>query len=180
MDAQRSNTYVGQPLRRLEDIKFLTGNGRYVDDIRLPGTLHVAFLRSPHAHATIAGLDLSAARGSAGVRLAVAGQDVEGKVGAIRPNWIMPRTQVPLRPVLAIDRVRFVGECLAAVVAETRDAASDALEQIEVDYEALPAVIDEEEAIEEGAPQLHANVAGNITTHYRVSGGDYAQAARQA
>jgi carbon-monoxide dehydrogenase large subunit len=180
MDAQRSNSYVGQPLRRREDIRFLTGNGRYVDDIRLPGTLHAAFLRSPHAHATITRVDLSAARGSAGVRLVVGGQDIEGKVGAIRPNWIMPGTQVPPRPVLAIDRVRFVGECIAAVVAETRDTAYDALEQIEVDYQALPAVIDEEEAIAEGAPQLHANVAGNITTRYRVNGGDYAQAARQA
>jgi carbon-monoxide dehydrogenase large subunit len=173
-------TYVGQPLRRREDIKFITGNGRYVDDIRVPGMLHAAFLRSPHAHATIARVDLSAAQASAGVRLALSGADVVGKVGAIKPNWVIPGTQVPVRPVLAIDRVRFVGECVAVVVADTREGAYDALDQIEIDYEALPAVIDEEEAIREGAPQLHANVPNNVTTHYKVGGGDYAAAARQA
>jgi aerobic carbon-monoxide dehydrogenase large subunit len=180
MDGQQASTYVGQPLRRREDLRLLSGKGRYVDDIRLPGTLHVAFLRSPHAHAAIIGIDLAPARALAGVRLAVAGRDVDGKVGAIRPNWIVPGTEVPLRPVLAIDRVRFVGECVAAVVADTLEAAHDALELIEVGYEALPAVIDEEDAIRADAPQLHVNVRGNVTTRYRVSGGDYAAAAKQA
>jgi carbon-monoxide dehydrogenase large subunit len=179
-DAQRTNTYVGQPLRRREDIKFITGKGRYVDDIGLAGTLHAAFLRSPHAHAQIMRIDFSAARASAGVRLVVGAKEVEGKIGGIRPNWIIPGTQVPFRPVLAVDRVRFVGECVAAVVAETREAAHDALELIEINYEALPAVIDEEQAIRAEAPQLHANVPGNITTHFRVDGGDFADAARKA
>jgi carbon-monoxide dehydrogenase large subunit len=177
---QRPNTYVGQPLRRREDVRLLTGKGRFVDDIRLPDTLHVAFLRSTHAHATITRIDLAAAQAAPGVQRVVTGKDVENRVGAIKPNWIVPGTQVPFRPVLAIDRVRFVGECVAAAVAETRDAAYDALERIDVDYEALPAVIDEEEAIRAEAPQLHANVPGNITTHYRVSGGNYAEAAATA
>src|SRR5258708_2668165 len=104
MDAPRANTYVGQPLRRREDLKFITGNGRYVDDIRLAGTLHAAFLRSPHAHATIRRVDLSTAQAAAGVRLVVGAKEVEGKVGAIKPNWIIPGTEVPFRPVLAAGR----------------------------------------------------------------------------
>src|SRR5215471_3519787 len=99
--------YVGRSLRRREDRKFLTGNGRYVDDIQLPGTLYLAILRSPHAHARITGVNLSAARDAAGVRLALAGADLSGKIANIKPNWIVPGTLVPDRPVIAVDRVRF-------------------------------------------------------------------------
>ena len=119
--------YVRRPLRRQEDFRFLTGRGGYVDDIKPPGTLHLAILRSPHAHARITGIDLSQARAAAGVRLALAGADLAGRIANIRPNWILPGTHVPDRPVLAVDRVRFVGECVALAVAETREAALDAL-----------------------------------------------------
>src|SRR5216684_6402995 len=179
-DTTQSTPYVGQSLRRREDIKFVTGNGRYVDDIKLPGMLYVAILRSPHAHALITGVDLSAARAAAGVRLALAGADLAGKIGNIKPNWVVPGTVVPDRPVMAVDRVRFVGECVALVVAETREAAYDALELIDVAYQALPAVVDEEAAIANGAPQLHETVPNNITTYFKTGGGDYAAAARQA
>ncbi len=172
--------YVGRPLRRREDFRFLTGKGRYVDDIKLPDTLHLAILRSPHAHAIITGVDLSAAKAAAGVRLALAGADLPRKIGSIKPNWVIPGTTVPDRPVIAIDRVRFVGECVALVVAETREAAYDALELIDVVYESLPAVVDEVAAIADGAPQLHENVPNNITTYFKTGGGDYAAAARQA
>ncbi len=151
-DTTQSTPYVGQSLRRREDIKFLTGNGHHVDDIMLPGMLYLGILRSPHAHALITGVDLSAARAAAGVRLVLAGADLSGKIGNIKPNWIVPGTVVPDRPVIAVDRVRFVGECVALVVAETREAAHDALELIDVAYEALPAVIDEEAATGNGAP----------------------------
>src|SRR5277367_2035633 len=177
---EQSLPYVGRSLRRREDRKFLTGRGRYVDDIKLPGTLHLAILRSPPAHARITGIDLSAAKAAAGVRLALEGADLGGKIGDIKPNWIIPGTVVPHRPVVAVDRVRFVGECVALVVAETREAAWDALELVDVAYEALPAVIDEEAAIAEGAPQLHENVANNTTTYFKTGGGDYATAVRQA
>jgi xanthine dehydrogenase molybdopterin-binding subunit B len=140
-DTAQSTAYVGQPLRRREDFKFLTGNGRYVDDIKLPGMLHLAILRSPHAHARITGVDLSAARTAAGVRLALAGAELAGKIGSIKPNWILPGTQVPDRPLTAVDRVRFVGECVALAVAETREMAFDALECIDVGYEVLPVVV---------------------------------------
>ena len=171
---------VGRPLQRREDFRFLTGRGRYVDDINLPGTLHLAILRSPHAHAIITGLDLSAAKAAAGVRLALAGADLSGKIGNVKPNWVIPGTVVPDRPVLAVDRVRFVGECIALVVAETREAAYDATELIDVAYEVLPAVVEEGAAIANGAPQLHETVPNNITTYFKTGGGDYAAAARQA
>jgi aerobic carbon-monoxide dehydrogenase large subunit len=179
-DTAQSTPYVGQPLRRREDFKFLTGNGRYVDDIKLPGMLHLAILRSPHAHALITRIDLAAASTAAGVRLALAGADLAGKIGSIKPNWILPGTRVPDRPLIAVDRVRFVGECVALGVAETREMAFDALERIDVGYEVLPVVIDEEVAIGDGAPQLHDNIPNNITTHFKIGGGDYAAAARQA
>ena len=102
--------YIGQPLRRREDFKLITGRGRYVDDLKMPGMLHVAILRSPHAHAIIKNVDLEPARALSGVRLALSGADFVGKIGPIVPNWIMPATKVPERPVVAIDRVRFVGE----------------------------------------------------------------------
>ena len=117
--------YVGRALRRREDRKFLTGKGRYVDDVTLPGMLHLAILRSLHAHARITSIDLSAARAAAGVRLALAGPDLIGRIGNIKPNWVIPGTVVPERPVVAVDKVRFVGECVALVAAETREAADD-------------------------------------------------------
>ena len=115
-DAVQQTAYIGRSLRRREDYKFLTGNGRYVDDIRLPGTLYLAILRSPHAHAVITGIDISSARAAPGVRLALAGADLIEKIGNIKPNWVIPGTVVPARPVLAVDRVRFVGECVALIV----------------------------------------------------------------
>src|SRR5215831_7688124 len=172
--------YIGQPVKRREDFKFLTGKGRYVDDIKLPGMLYMAIARSPHAHAIVRNVELSSAKAAPGVRLVLAGNDLDGKIGPIVPNWILPGTRVPFRPVVATDRVRFVGECVALVVAETLAQAYDAVGLIEVDYEVLPAVTDEAIAIGEDAPQLHENVPGNITTIYKVRGGDYAKAAREA
>jgi carbon-monoxide dehydrogenase large subunit len=172
--------YVGQSLRRREDFKLITGKGRYVDDIKLPGMLHMAVLRSPHAHAIVNHVDVTAAAAAPGVRLALSGKDLVGKIGAIVPNWIIPGTKVPHRPVVAVDRVRFVGECVALVVAESQAAAYDAVNLIDVDYETLPAVVDEEAAVRDGAPQLHDNVPGNITTVFKVRGGDYQKAEREA
>jgi carbon-monoxide dehydrogenase large subunit len=114
------------------------------------------------------------------MRLALAGADLIVRIGNIKPNWVIPGTVVPDRPVMAVERVRFVGECVALIVVETREAAHDALELIEVDYEALPAVIDEEAATGDGAAQLHEDVPNNITTYFKIGGGDYAAAAGRA
>jgi carbon-monoxide dehydrogenase large subunit len=172
--------YIGQPLKRREDFRLLTGKGRYVDDIKLPGMLYMAIVRSPHAHANIRGIDLSKAKAAPGVRLALSGKDLGDKIGPIVPNWIIPGSKVPFRTVLAIDRVRFVGECVALVVAASLAQAYDAVGLVDVNYETLPAVTDEEAAIRDDAPQLHDNVPGNIATIYRVRGGDYQKAAREA
>ena len=172
--------YIGQPLKRREDFKLLTGKGRYVDDIRLPGMLHMAVLRSPHAHALVNTIDAAAAKAAPGVRLVLSGKDLTGKIGPIVPNWVIPGTKVPYRPVVATDRVRFVGECVAVVVADSMAQAYDAVGLIDVDYEVLPAVVDETAAVADGAPQLHENVPGNITTIFKIGGGDYQMAARQA
>lgn len=172
--------YVGQALRRREDFRFITGKGRYVDDITSTGVLYMAVLRSPHAHAVIGRIDVSAAEASPGVAIVLTGSDLSGKIGPIEPNWIMPGTKVPLRPVVAVDRVRFVGECVALVVADTLARAYDAVGLIEVEYDALPAIVREEDAVLDGAPQLHENVPNNIATVYKVSGGDYGKAAAEA
>jgi len=171
---------IGQSLRRREDRKLLAGRGRYVDDIKLPGMLHMAILRSPHAHATIGSIDLSHAKAAPGVRLVLSGAALIDRIGPIVPNWIIPGSKVPVRPVIATDRVRFVGECVALVVAETLAQAYDAVGLIEVDYEVLPAVTDEAAAVQQSAPQLHENVPGNVTTLYKVTGGDYAKANAEA
>jgi carbon-monoxide dehydrogenase large subunit len=172
--------YIGQPLKRREDLKLLTGKGRYVDDIRLPGTLHMVVLRSPHAHAVINNIHAAAAKDAPGVRLVLSGKDLAGKIGPIVPNWVIPGTKVPHRPVVATDRVRFVGECVAVVVAESLAEAYDAVGLIDVGYEMLPSVIDEEAAVADRAPQLHDNVPSNVTTIFKIGGGDYQMAARQA
>ena len=180
MTDARAIRYIGQSLRRREDFKLITGKGRYVDDVKLPGMLHMAVLRSPHAHAVINRVDLTEAAAAPGVRLVLSGGDLVGRIGPIVPNWIIPGTKVPVRPVVAVDRVRFVGECVALVVAEKLTMAYDAVGLIDVDYEPLPAVVDEEAATRDGAPQLHDNVPNNITTVFKVRGGDYQQAAREA
>ena len=169
-----------QAVRRREDLRFITGRGRYVDDVKVTGLLHMAVLRSSHAHATIARIDLSRARRRTASGLHCRARSLSGKIGAIVPNWIIPGTKVPHRPVIAIDRVRFVGECVAIVVADQLEQALSALELIDVDYEPLPAVVDEVAAIRDGAVQLHDNVPHNITTLYKVSGGNYAAAASEA
>jgi carbon-monoxide dehydrogenase large subunit len=175
-----ATAYIGQALRRREDFKFISGRGRYTDDLKVPGMLHLAILRSPRAHAVLNRVDLTAAKAAPGVRLVLSGADLAGKIGSIIPNWIIPGTKVPDRPVVAIDRVRFVGECVALVVAETQAMAHDAVGLIEIDYETLPAVVDEDAAIRDGAPQLHYNVPNNITTLYKIGGGNYKKAAEEA
>jgi carbon-monoxide dehydrogenase large subunit len=171
---------VGQPVLRREDARLLTGRGRYTDDIVLPRMAHAMVLRSPHGHAAIRSIDTSAAKAMAGVVGVLTHADIAKRVGDIRPNWVVGDSIVPSHPPLASDRVRYVGEAVAFVVADTRQQAADALEAIVVDYDVLPAVVDEEAALQPGAPQLHANVPGNLIGTFRMAGGDYAAASRDA
>src|ERR1700742_2037469 len=151
---------IGQPVRRHEDIRLLTGKGRYTDDIALPRMAHAFVLRSPAAHAGIKRVDAGAGRALPGVLLVRPADDVRadglGDVPCTTPLTSRdgkPRHDTP-RPVLAIGKVRHVGPPVALVVAETLAAARDAAEAIEVEYEQLPSVADAKDALVAGAPQL--------------------------
>src|SRR6266702_201622 len=158
---------IGQPVTRKEDRRFLTGQGRYVGDIDLPRQAYAAFLFSPHAHARIRAVDASAARALPGVFDVLTGAEwSEDGLGTIDPE-VMPedmggpkgsRTQ---RPPLAIDRVRYVGERVAVVIAASEAFARDAAELVSVDYEALPAVVEAPNAVRPGAPVIHDGIANN-------------------
>ena len=159
---------LGQPVRRFEDLRLITGEGRYTDDIALPGMAHAYVLRSPVAHAHIRALDAAAARGMPGVLLVLTGDDVTadglGDVPCTSPlnnRDGSPRHDTP-RPVLAVGKVRHVGQPVALVVAETLNQAHDAAEAIVVDYDALPAVTDARAATEPGAPQLFEGIPNNL------------------
>lgn len=147
-------------LLRKEDPRFIRGKGNYVDDINLPGMLHLAILRSPYAHARIRSIDVSAATASPKVRAVVTGQDL----AAQKLAW-MPTLSQDVQAVLATDKVRFQGQEVAFVVAEDRYAARDALELIDVDYEILPAVMNPKEALLPGAPVIRDDLEGRQDNH---------------
>jgi aerobic carbon-monoxide dehydrogenase large subunit len=153
---------VGQPLRRVEDPRLLVGAGQFLDDLPRDGVLHVAFLRSPHAHARIVKVDADAAKTLSGVALVVTGVDIAGSVNPMRVEIAAPWHRATTRPHLAIDRVRFAGEAVVMVVAESRYLAEDALELIEVEYEPLQTVTTVDEALRPDAPSLHDDVPGNL------------------
>lgn len=150
--------WFGTPVKRREDPKLVTGNGTFIDDITLPGMLSMAFVRSPHAHARIIGIDPSAALAMPGVVAVVTGEEAAGFVPAFPPNR---GYRQPPRFVLARERVRKVGEQVAAVLAEDRYLAADAAEAVMVEYEELPVVVDPEAALAPGAPQLWDDFPGN-------------------
>ena len=157
---------------RREDARLVTGQGRYSADWNFPRQLHAAFLRSDRAHAEIVSLNVKPTLESKGVVAVYTGQDMADAGFKTAPAMVKwpgrggTQIKVPHRGVLALDRVRFVGQEVAMVVADTAGAAHDALEAIEVEYRDLPAVVDETEATGAGAPQLHADVAGNVCFDY--------------
>ena len=162
---------LGTSVKRREDPRFITGEGNYLDDIKLPGMTYVAILRSPYAHANITSIDTSRAAKMPGVVAVFVGADIPynplpmawpaGGVSGIRNNINTPR-------ILATDSVKWTGEGVAAVVAETPEQAADALEEIHVEWEPLPAVVDAEKATKDGAPQLHENAPNNIVFEWAV------------
>jgi carbon-monoxide dehydrogenase large subunit len=164
----------GSGIRRREDPRLLTGTARYTADFTLPGMVHAAILRSPHGHARIRGIDTSAAKRAPGVVAVFTGADTEGALTAIPCAWLLPNAELKIAPyrAMAADVVRYVGDAVAVVVAETDYQAYDALDLIDVDYEPLPAVVNPRQAVEEGAPQLHAEAPGNVAFHWTVAGGD--------
>ena len=166
---------IGQPVARKEDPRFLTGRGRYVDDIAPPDAARGHMLRSPVAHARVLRVDAQAARTAPGVLAVYTAADIEGRLVDLPNEFPLEQADgSPPAPVthphLARDRVRFVGQGVAFVVAETLAAAKDAAEMIEVEYEDLPVVVDQEAALEAGAPLLHDGAPGNCA--YRWTIGD--------
>ena len=164
----------GSGIRRREDPRLITGQSSYTDDIQLIGLAHAAIMRSPHGHARITSIDTSAAQSAPGVVAVYTGVDIEGKLTPIPCAWVVPDSDVKAvaYPAIAKDVVRYVGDAVAVVVAESRMQAEDALELINVNYEVLPAVVNAEAALQEGAPQLHEDAPNNQAFHWTVAGGD--------
>src|SRR5258707_13934966 len=165
---------IGASVVRKEDKRFITGKGRYVDDIKLLGMTHAHFIRSPHAHAKVKGIDSSAALNMPGVVAVLTGQQiVDDKVGNLICGWaITSKDGSPMKmgawPAMAPETVRFVGQAVAVVIAETRNQARDAAEAVAVDYEELPAVVDMHDAVASGAPQLHPEAPSNIIYDWTI------------
>jgi carbon-monoxide dehydrogenase large subunit len=158
-------TTLGQPIRRKEDVRFVTGAGQFTNDITARNSTHAFFLRSPHAHATIRSIDVERARKAPGVVAIYTGADLTG-IGGLPCGWLITGTDgkpmnEPPHPVLAQGKVRHVGDSVAMVVAESLHLAKDAAELIEVEYDVLTAVVNGVAALEPGAPQLHDAAPGN-------------------
>jgi aerobic carbon-monoxide dehydrogenase large subunit len=162
--------WIGEALARAEDERFLKGEARYVDDLKLPGMLHAAFVRSVYAHGRLLGIDAEAAAAAPGVRGVLTGADLEGLT---EPFPVIARgaeVAPAVHPVLARDRVRYVGEPVVLVLAETAAQAADAAERVLVDVEELPALVDPHAA--EGAPALHEAAPDNVLLRWHRSAGD--------
>src|SRR5829696_2287655 len=170
-----SQRLFGQNVRRLEDPDLLTGRARFVDDIHLPGLLEAAFVRSPHAHAAIRGIDKTAAVALPGVHAVYTLADLKPHLTTERLAVALPTPsyrQTLDRPVLAIDEVVHVGEPVAIVIAENRYVAEDAVGLVEVDYEPLPAAVDCKQALSADAPLAHRNSPHNLLAEFTIGFGD--------
>src|ERR1700675_3491147 len=181
--------YFGASVRRKEDPRYLRGDGRYVDDIKLPGMLHAAFVRSPHGHAKVLSVKTEAARRLPGVAPVFAFADLEifmkplPLFGAIPPG-LAAGVDVTMKQVgqlaMARDRVRFVGEIVAMVLAGRRAGAEDGCELVEVEYEPLPVVTDMIAGGEPGAQVLHPEWGDNVAVFFEAGFGESAAALAQA
>src|SRR5882762_2269402 len=160
---------VGKRIKRTEDPRLIKGLAHYVDDIGLPNILHVAFVRSLYAHARINGVDTSEALKAPGVVAVYTGEDIAEKVGPVPCAAALPDLKTPDYRVLATDKALFVGHPIAAVVATSRYAAKDAADLIQVDYDELPVVTNEEKAVA-GAPFVHEQFGTNIA--YKLTAGE--------
>ena len=170
----------GSSVKRREDPRLITGRGIYVDDMKPFGTLHAAIVRSPHAHARIRSIDVSQARAHPGVVAAFTGAELQQELGPLIVGWLLPDIKQTSRPPMAFETARFVGEPVAAVVAESRGAAEDAAKMVSVTYDPLPAVVSAEGTTQSGAPEIHSDTPNNIAWEWEVGGGDIEEAARQA
>lgn len=178
-------SYIGQPVKRFEDAPLVTGKGSFVDDITLPNMLHAAVLRSDHAHALVRSVDVSQARNLPGVAAVLTAADIEGVLGDLPARHMTldgPDDEMnpPQHPLLAKDKVCYVGQAVAIVVAQDRHLAQEALELITVDYEPLPPMMDPYEAVKDNAAVIHPHIGTNVAMRVRQQGGDVAAAFAKA
>src|SRR5271170_1914555 len=182
MNAVTTNSYVGRSLLRREDRRLLTGRGQFIADFELPHMLHAVFVRSPLAHARIKAIDVSRAAAMPGLAYVLTGPELVRELPpvpdtqlALPSKWT---TQVqhkfinPQQPLLAHDKVRHVGEAVAVIVAESRYAAEDAAQLVELDLEPLPAVLDPELALAAGATIVHDKFSTNLLGAFTIGKGD--------
>ena len=161
-------TYVGQPVKRFEDAPLVTGQGRFLDDVPLPGMLYAAMVRSDYAHARIRSVDTSAARDLLGVVEVLVASDIAGTLEDIpsRPmagEQMIQEMHPPTHPVLAKDKVCYAGQAIAIVVARDHYIAAEAIELISVDYEPLPPIMDPDEAVKPECPVIHPELGANVS-----------------
>ncbi len=165
----------GSSVLRLEDPRLITGKGRFTDNLSRPGMAHMVVVRSPYAHAKIKSIDSTEAAAMPGVVAVYTGGEMEAAgFGGIPCAWVVPDsdTQTPAHPPIAIDTVRYVGDAVAIVLADSEAQARDAAYAVDVDYEPLGVVVNAKAATEDGAPLVHDDVPGNQCFHWTVSGGD--------
>ncbi|MBF6594671.1 MAG: molybdopterin-dependent oxidoreductase [Thermaceae bacterium] len=165
---------MGKAMKRVEDPRFITGTGNYTDDMSVHGMLHAAMVRSPYAHAKINSIDTSKAKAMPGVLAVITGQEMlDAGIKGIPTGWLHAGIKTPPHYAITPDKARHVGDIVAAIIAETRQIAEDAAEQVVVDYEPLPAVVLGSKALERGAPAVHAEAEDNVCFTWSI--GDKAE-----
>jgi carbon-monoxide dehydrogenase large subunit len=165
----------GARVNRLEDAGLLTGKGRFVDDVQLPGSLSAAFVRSSHAHARVRGVDTTAALAMPGVIAVLTARDLPGAAGTDRMPMLVPNVAIKAlrtQHALAVDEVCYVGQSIAVVIADSRYAAEDAAAQVAVDYDVLPAISELGDALKPGAPLAHLDLDTNLASGFEMTYGD--------
>src|SRR2546426_9243826 len=179
MTAATTTAYIGARVPRKEDPRLITGHGLFTDDVTLPGMVYVSLVRSPHAHARIRRIDTAAAKKEPGVVAVYTGKDLEA-TGMLPVFISVPQQSTSKHLPIAVDKVRYAGDAVAAVVAESRDAAKRAADLIAVDYEPLPVVVDATKALEADAPIVNEELGTNLVFTYPVKGGDIDKAFKDA
>jgi carbon-monoxide dehydrogenase large subunit len=167
-----STKYIGQSIKRVEDKRFITGKGRYTDDIQLPGMLYAYILRSPYAHAKILNIDTTSASKMAGVVKIYTGKDFEA-VNGVPCGWQVnfkdgTTMREPKHPLLVVDKVKHAGDGIAMVIASDKYLARDAADEIKIKWEVLPSVTNPMEAMKAGAPKVHDEFADNMSFDWQI------------
>jgi len=169
---------IGQPRKRKEDARLITGRTTWTDNMVLPGMLHLAIVRSPVAHARITRADVSAAQAAPNVVAVYTGRDFADEQGSLPCAWpVTPDMVNPGHPSIAVETVNHVGEAVAVIVARSKTAAQDAVELVDIDYDVLPPVLDMEEAVKDGADLVHSHLTSNTSFHFVFDGGEAGAAA---